>query len=214
MKITFDHIIPEPLLNLYSNDGEIWNKKNSIESNRIVHVCAPSGSGKTTLIHLMYGLRTDYSGKLFFNEMEVSSFSEEEWQKLRLDKVSVIFQDLKLFEDLSAWENIVLKNQLTNHLSFDEIKLCAQKLGVDHLLEKKIKHISRGERQRIAIIRSLCMPFQWLLMDEPFSHLDHKNSQLAADLILEHAIKNNGGVLMANLEIDQWFPYHVKLKLN
>lgn len=213
MEISLNHLIPEPLDKTYTTSSDVWNKNLNIEAQQLVHICAPSGSGKTTLIHLLYGLRKDYSGKLLYNQQECAADSED-WQSLRLNKLSIIFQDLKLFEDLSAWENIVLKNQLTNHLSENEILTCAEKLGISYLLEKKIKHISRGERQRVAIIRALCMPFDYLLMDEPFSHLDDNNAKLAAELILEHCRKNNAGLLMANLELDNWFPYQQKLKLN
>ena len=217
MELVLNKLLPEPLAITYSKESNIWAKNLNIQSGNLVHVCAPSGSGKTTLIHVLYGLRRDYSGELSFDKQNLTKDSskdiEEEWQKFRLNKISIIFQDLKLFDDLTAWENLILKNQLTNHLSEEEILSSAQKLGVSHLLDKKIKHISRGERQRIAIIRSLCMPFDWILMDEPFSHLDDKNAKLAAELILEHSIKNKGGVIMANLEEDNWFPYQQMLRL-
>jgi ABC-type lipoprotein export system ATPase subunit len=214
MEISLQNIIPEPLEKTYSKSSNVWNKNLGIESGKLIHICAPSGTGKTTLIHLLYGLRSDFVGKLQFNQQDFSGDMEEQWQNLRLNKISIIFQDLKLFEDLTAWENLIIKNQLTNHLSEQEILACVQKLGVSYLLDKKIKHISRGERQRIAIVRSLCMPFDYLLMDEPFSHLDDNNARLAAELILEYCEKNNAGLIMANLEEDAWFPYQLKLKLN
>lgn len=214
MEIFLNQVVPEPLAHLNWSSGDIWSKNLSIPSGEIVHVCAPSGTGKTTLIHLLYGLRKDFSGELKLGGENFYGASEDKWQSWRLKSLSIIFQDLKLFEDLTAWENLILKNQLTQHLSLDDIHNFAGHLGVDHLLNKKIKFISRGERQRIAIIRSLCMPFEFLLMDEPFSHLDDRNATLAAELILQQAKKNNAGLILANLEPDSWFPYQLKLKMN
>jgi putative ABC transport system ATP-binding protein len=80
-------------------------------------------------------------------------------------------------------------------------------LGVDHLKEKKAKHLSYGERQRFAIIRSLISSFEWLLLDEPFSHLDKANANKAAALIQENCKERNAGMIVAGLDEDQFFTY-------
>jgi putative ABC transport system ATP-binding protein len=84
------------------------------------------------------------------------------------------------------------------------------------IYEKKVSlasTLSYGERQRVAIIRSLLQPFDWLLMDEPFSHLDNMNIEKAVNLIGEVVATNNAGLLLADLEKNDYFRYHKKLFL-
>lgn len=136
-----------------------------------------------------------------------------DWTGLRKNELAFVFQDLKLLETESALDNVLLKNQLTNALSFGEIESAAQQLGIQGLMEKKVGQLSRGERQRVAILRSLCMPFKCILLDEPFSHLDEENSKKAARLIQEHASKNKAGIVMANLQLDSYFEYEQTMSL-
>jgi len=75
----------------------------------------------------------------------------------------------------------------------------AEKLNVAPLLGKMCKHMSFGEQQRVAIIRSLCQPFEYLLMDEPFSHLDKGNIKIACELIRDKCVKNNAGLILTTL---------------
>lgn len=123
----------------------------------------------------------------------------EDWSKIRQEQVSVIFQDLRLFGQLSARENLRLKNQLSNHLTEAEILKMCQQLEMEHLLDKPCGILSYGQKQRIAIIRALCQPFEILLMDEPFAHLDQINIQLACDLIMQHSKAQNAAYLIASL---------------
>ena len=86
-------------------------------------------------------------------------------------------------------------------------------LGLEHKWQQRADTLSYGERQRVAIVRSLLQPFQWLLLDEPFSHLDDENTRKASPLILEVVKKQQAGVLLVDLEDNSWFPYTRKLLL-
>lgn len=193
------------------NTSEVYGKDLIIKENQFIHIVAPSGSGKTSLTHICYGINKDFTGELLINDSKVNSL--EEWSEIRRSEISVIFQDLRLIQNISALENIVLKNQLTNHKDIDDINRMAEQLGVYSKLNQITKNLSRGEQQRIAIIRSLCMPFNVILMDEPFSHLDEQNRLKSAELILYNAKKNNASIIMANLEMDDYFDYSQTLKL-
>src|SRR6185295_14901973 len=131
---------------------------------------APSGTGKSTLIAYLYGIRKDFSGTIRFGND--SSISLKQWSELRNKKIAVVFQDLRLFPQLTAMENIQLKNSFSKSKTEEEIIQLAAKLGIDHKLKSKCGNLSLGQQQRVAIIRSLCQPFEFLLLDEPFSHLD------------------------------------------
>lgn len=213
MNIKLENIAPHPLIGAFSLSGELWEKELTLASKSIVHILAPSGSGKTTFVSLIYGLRKDFDGTLFLGESATTEFNNDNWSKVRTENISVVFQDLQLLEDLSAIENISLKNQLTNHFSVSEIEEMASRLGVLKKLNKKANTLSRGEKQRVAIIRALCMPFDWIVLDEPFSHLDDDNTAKAIDLIKEVVAKNEAGLIMANLHADNHFDYESKIKM-
>ena len=211
MDIKLENIEPHPLVSTLSSN--IWGKELTIASKSIVHILAPSGSGKTTLVSFIYGLRKDFDGALFFGESSTKEFDNNSWSVVRTKKIAVVFQDLHLLEDLTVFENITLKNQLTNHFSFLEIEEMANRLGVLKKLNKKAGTLSRGEKQRVAIIRALCMPFSWIVLDEPFSHLDEENTIKAIDLIKEVVDKNEAGLIMANLHSDNYFNYESEIKM-
>ncbi len=83
---------------------------------------APSGRGKTSLLAIIYGLRKDYQGKVFIDESDISTFSDSDWSAMRKKKLSFIFQGLELFDELSAIDNIRLKNSITRHKTEAEIQ--------------------------------------------------------------------------------------------
>ena len=135
------------------------------------------------------------------------------WSQLRQQSLSVVFQDLRLFPQLTVLENIELKAKLTNAVSRDEIKVMTEKLGIAEKLNVQCKILSLGQQQRVAIIRALVQPFKFLLMDEPFSHLDQKNIELASELIDEACRKNSAGIILTSLGEKYLFNYHSTLTI-
>lgn len=196
------------MIGAFSSQTEIWGQSLELETEAQVHVLAPSGTGKSTLIGILYGSRKDFDGEVKFNGEDI-----KDWSDQRANNISIVFQDLELLSDLSALENVQLKNQLTAHLSDAQINDMAIALGLENLLNKRVGLLSRGERQRVAIIRALCMPFKWLLLDEPFSALDEVNTQKAVQLITQEVKKNNAGLVVANLSEDNHFNYTQKIRL-
>lgn len=213
MSISLKHIIPAPLADSFDKDSDIWGKNLRIDEKEFVHVSAPSGSGKTTLVSILYGLRKDYSGEFLLNNKLSTQFTADDWSKLRAAQVSIVFQDLELLEEVTALDNILLKNQLSNHFELNQILEYAKTLGIDHRLDAKASELSRGEKQRVCILRALSMPFSWLILDEPFSHLDEENTQKAIQLIQTVAKQNDAGLLLVNLFDDNYFEYSSKLNL-
>jgi ABC-type lipoprotein export system ATPase subunit len=143
-----------------------------------------------------------YSGKVLWDNNLA-----EDYNLIRQNHLSVVFQDLRLIQDISVQDNIELKNQLTQHKSTDEIMQMLQFLGVDMHWHKITHQLSRGE-QRVAIVRALCMPFSFLVLDEVMSHLDEQNRLKVADLIHQECTKNGAGLVMLNLYKDNYFKYH------
>jgi ABC-type lipoprotein export system ATPase subunit len=215
MILRINNIVPIPLKEKLSvrNSG-IWNTTVSFTNNDRIKLKAPSGSGKTTLIHILYDLRRDFDGEVQINDRSLPAMDRSEKALLRQQTVSIIFQDLRLFPNLTARENIELKRVLQKPLyEKNVIDEMAVRLGVDHILDQRAGICSYGEQQRVAIIRALMQPFELLLMDEPFSHLDNENAYTAAALITEECNKRNAAFLLTDLEDDDHFSYTQKLVL-
>lgn len=200
-----------PYINSVSSD--IWNCEVRFEQGCYYHIKAASGQGKSSLIQTLYGLLQTYEGRILIDEKDLKKCSIEDWCHLRASKLSIVFQDLKLFIDQTAFENINIKRELTNHYPESSIHEFAQRLGVTHTLNRTIATLSYGERQRVAVIRALMQPFSLLLLDEPFSHLDEANIQAALILLKEEVAKRHATMLITDLEDDDRFPYHQKFIL-
>ena len=208
MHITLRELIPQPLREKASlHQSGIWNRVKVFQKGDFVFVKAPSGTGKTTLIHILYGLRSDYNGELLWNEENLRKASAEMVARLRRDSVSIVFQDLRLFPELTTWENLEIKRQLTNTVTARQVEEWLSRLGIADKRNSRAATLSYGEQQRVAIIRALLQPFKWLLMDEPFSHLDIDNIGKAVTLIGEVVQKNGAGLLLADLDDNTFFSY-------
>lgn len=215
MKLRLQNIIPVPLKEkLLQRPSDVWNKDLAFESGEWIKIKAPSGTGKTTFVHIIYKLRKDYEGNILWENKNLSGIIHEDLAVLRQQDLSIIFQDLRLFPNLTARENIelnrVLQEPFYESSMIDEM---ANVLGIAAILNQKASLCSYGEQQRIAIIRSLMQPFQWLIMDEPFSHLDKKNIEKAAALIDSECKKRNAGFILTDLEDDSFFTYTKCLNL-
>jgi ABC-type lipoprotein export system ATPase subunit len=213
--ITLNKVIPTPLRDKNNTlNSEVWNKEFVMNGNNFNKIIAPSGTGKTTLMSIVYGLRQDYTGEVLYNHTNINTLSANEISKYRQQNISIVFQDLKLFQLLTAFENIELKRVMQNPFCDEKrVNEMADSLGILHILHQPINTCSYGEQQRVAIIRALVQPFEILLMDEPFSHLDFANTAKAANLINDECKKRNAGFVLTDLEEDDNFSYHQKFRL-
>ncbi len=212
--IKLQNVKPEPIFETgIPVKSDIWNTKFTFKKGKNYLITAPSGKGKSTLLHIIYGLRKDFSGDLVLNEKDSATFQADQWSELRQSKFSIIFQDLRLFPDLSAMANIQLKANLAGDITPQRIKEMADQLGVSELLDKPCATLSYGQRQRIAIIRALCQPFDFLLLDEPFSHLDEANVEKASELIKAEIKRQGAGLILVSLGERFLFDYDFELTL-
>ncbi|HUZ59822.1 MAG TPA: ATP-binding cassette domain-containing protein [Hanamia sp.] len=200
MQIQLRKITPDYIEQKKRSDSQIWEQTIAINKGEHLHIVAPSGSGKTSLIHFIYGLRKDYSGSVFYDDMDIKKLSTEDFSTFRQNKISIIFQDLRLFENQTVQENIEIKRILNPYHQPERIIEMLKKLGVENKLNQLVKTCSYGEQQRIAIIRSLMQPFDFLLLDEPYSHLDELNRKKAMDLIYEECEKRGAAMIFADLK--------------
>jgi putative ABC transport system ATP-binding protein len=200
MQINLQQVIPVFLEKEKISHSGLWGHDTSFLQGEKIQLVAPSGSGKTSLIHFLYGLRKDYAGSILMNGKNTGSFSAEETAACRSSKLSIVFQDLRLFADHSAYENIFIKKILNPYTKENNIIEMAERLGIANKMDQPAGICSYGEQQRIAIIRALQQPFDFLILDEPFSHLDEANSKKAMLLIEEEVEKRNAGIILADLQ--------------
>ena len=200
MKYTLKNILPNPLKEQKrGHQSDIWETTCHLEKGKKYLITAPSGKGKSTFLHILYGLRKDFSGTVTLDKNELSTISTNAWADLRKDNLAIVFQDLRLFPKLSALDNILLKSTLHTTKSEAAIREMAKQLGIDPLLNQSCGTLSYGQRQRVAIIRALCQPFDFLFLDEPFSHLDEANTKAAFQLIESVCAEQKTGFLLVSL---------------
>ena len=205
MKVTLQNIVPNPMKDEAFSAESIWGKVCVLDSNHSYLISSNSGKGKSTLLSYIYGLRADYSGSISIDLENQQNISIDSWSKLRTNKLSYLLQDLRLFNHLSVWDNLTLKNNLTKHKTAAQIEEMLDEFG---LLPKKNQlagKLSLGQQQRVALIRCLLQPFEFLLLDEPFSNIDETNIQIAKRLIEQECKANNAGFILATLGHDYQF---------
>ncbi|MBM3432485.1 MAG: ATP-binding cassette domain-containing protein [Bacteroidetes bacterium] len=193
--------------------SEVWLQRIEVEPGERIQIQAPSGSGKTSLTHFLFGLRKEYVGSVRYEEVDLRSMNPDTLADLRREKLAIVFQDMRLFTEPTLRANFEIKRQLTDHHPESLIDEWARRLGIDHRLDTPAKLCSYGEQQRASVIRALLQPFRWLLLDEPFSHLDDANARKAMDLILEESDRQGAALLLSDLEIVPHYPRTRLLRL-
>lgn len=199
MEITFKQLVPDFLEQEKINQSAVWNQSLVFSKGEHIQLVAPSGSGKTSFIHFLYAVRKDYSGEINFDNQNLRSMDAEAIASFRSASISIVFQDLRLFAQQTVRENVEVKQRLHPFKGAAPIDEMANRLGIFSKLKQAAGTCSYGEQQRIAIIRALQQPFNFLVLDEPFSHLDEANSHKAMELIAEEAAKRNAGIILADL---------------
>ena len=155
-----------------------------IEQGESVALLGPSGSGKSTLLNCLGLLDEVDEGKIFFDDVEVSSLSEKEKARIRLKTLGFVFQFHHLIPELDALENVLLPASLLGERPEDKAKYLLQKVGLEGKWSKPPSQLSGGEQQRVAIARALINGPKILLTDEATGNLDRERSVEILELLL------------------------------
>ena len=218
-KITFQNVMPAPLCPpeggktpLSSPEGgkkRLWGEAPSpfgeteggftFQRGQSYLVEADSGKGKSTFCSYILGYRHDYSGHVLFDDADARSYTIADWSRLRQRHVSCLFQELRLFPELTALENVEIKNKLTHHKTRQQIEQWFERLGIADKLTALVGRMSFGQQQRVALMRALAQPFDFLLADEPISHLDDRNAEAMATLITEEAQAQGAAIIVTSI---------------
>lgn len=199
MKIRISQVVPHFINDKQSLVSDVWGNDLVLESDKSYLIKAASGTGKSTLLGILFGVRNNFLGDVFLDEKNSRNISLNEWSELRRIKISLLFQELRLFENLTVRENLQLKLKLQTDLSMKDAEEYLNVLGMASFMDRTCKTLSWGQQQRIAIVRSLLQPFECLMMDEPFSHLDENNTAIALQLIRERCAIQNASLIISSL---------------
>jgi ABC-type lipoprotein export system ATPase subunit len=187
--------------------SEVWHHNVLIQRSQHVLIEANSGAGKSSLLSYIIGYRQDYFGRILFDDRDIRSFHVSDWVQVRQHNLSLLFQDLRLFPELTALENVEIKNNLTGFKPRKQIVEWFDALGIGDKLDAKVAHMSFGQQQRVAMIRALVQPFDFLLLDEPISHLDEMNSRVMCDIMLQEVHSQGAGVIVTSIGKHMTLPY-------
>ena len=198
-QIRLNSVVPEIFAERNDITSDIWLTDTALERGKVYLIEAASGTGKSSLCSYLYGQRGDYRGIISFDGDDVKSYDINKWCDIRQHNISILFQDLRLFGELTALENVEIKNRITNHRSLEQIKAWFEELGISDKLNARIDRMSYGQQQRVALIRALCQPYDFLFLDEPISHLDDRNSDIMRDIILREARESGAAVVATSI---------------
>ena len=160
-------------------------------------IVGESGSGKTSLIMLIGGLEKASSGKIFFENNEITNMSEDEISNIRRKNIGIVFQSFYLIPNYTALENVSLTLEI-NKISNAEIKAkeILERFGLSERFYNLPSQLSGGEQQRVAIARSIVMKPKLILADEPTGNLDSENSELISKILFDYVSDEKASLIM------------------
>ena len=179
--------------------SNVWLQDITLERGKRYLISAESGTGKSSMCSYIYGYRQDYSGTIAFDGQDIRSLTVAQWCDIRQRHIAYLPQDMRLFGELTAMENVELKNRLTGFKSREDIIKLFETLGIADKVDSLASKLSIGQQQRVAIVRALCQPCDFILLDEPVSHLDDENNRIVADLIAQEADRQGAGVIATSV---------------
>jgi len=202
-KITINNLLPEVFGEERRHQriagSQVWLEHLTFEKPQSYLIFAESGTGKSSLCAFLYGSRRDYEGTILFDGQDVRGYDPEKWSQLRRSAIAYLPQQLSLFPELTAIDNVLIKNRLTDYYSEADIRHMLEQLEIGNRADTPAGRLSIGQQQRVAIVRALAQPFDFLLLDEPVSHLDARNNNVVAGMITSHAESRQASVIATSV---------------
>ena len=212
-KITLKQALPKVFVGREDVQSDVWQTDLTLEKEQLYLVEANSGTGKSSLCSYIFGYRKDYEGQIFFDDRDISRLRTSEWVNIRKQSLALLWQELRLFPELTAMENVEIKNRLTGFQTREQIDRWFEMLGVADRKNAKIGRMSFGQQQRVALIRTLCQPFDFVFVDEPISHLDDTNSRIVGEILTTEARRQGAGIIVTSIGKHIDLPYDKTLRL-
>lgn len=212
-KIELSHLLPEVFIGRNDIESDIWLRDLTLEKGKSYLIEAASGTGKSSLGSFLFGFRKDYQGQIRFDGKNVREYNDMQWVKIRQQHMGMLFQELRLFPELTASENVILKNKLTDYRSIEQLKAWFDELGIADKWDQPVGKMSFGQQQRVAFLRMLCQPADFFFLDEPVSHLDSTNSCAMSHILQQEMASTGCGVIVTSIGHRLELPYSFSLKL-
>lgn len=212
-RIHLHQVTPNIFADRDLSHSDVWQQDLTLEKGKSYLIEAMSGTGKSSLCSYLLGFRNDFSGNILFDDTPVSSLQVQDWVDIRRCRLSHLFQELRLFPELTAYENVEIKNRLTRHVPDHRIKEWFERLDIADKLQSPVGRLSFGQQQRVALVRALAQPFDFLLVDEPVSHLDDQHSAIMGAIISEEVQKQGAGLVVTSIGKHIHLPYDRHLHL-
>ncbi len=170
-----------------------------IQKGDMVAIMGPSGSGKSTFLHLLGGLDKPTKGKVYIDNTEINSLSDNNLAKFRNKKIGFVFQFHYLLPELSALENVLIPAKLYNKNEYHKQKAISllKELGLENRINHLPSQLSGGEQQRVAIARAVINSPDIILADEPTGNLDSENTKKVMNIFCQLNEKNNTTIVIA-----------------
>lgn len=197
--ITLNKVLPHVFSHVQVLVSDVWNEEITFHKGHYYLLEANSGKGKSTFCSYLIGYRRDFDGTILFDEQNINALTIKDWAEIRTRQVSYLFQELRLFPELTALENVLIKNNMTHFKTKAQILDWFDELDIADKVNVRIGQMSFGQQQRVALVRSLVQPFDFLLADEPISHLDDDNSNAMAQVLLSEATHQGAGVIVTSI---------------
>jgi len=162
-----------------------------------ISIVGESGSGKTSLIMLIGGLEKATSGKIFFQNHEITKLEEDKVSEIRRKNIGIVFQSFYLIPNYTAVENVALTLELNKFKNSErEAKILLDRFGLNHRFNNLPSQLSGGEQQRVAIARAIAMKPELILADEPTGNLDTENSLMISDILFKYVKEEGSSLIM------------------
>lgn len=216
-RIVLNNVTPEVFVGCPPEGGpsDVWNKELAFERGKSYLIEAASGRGKSSFCSFLYGLRTDYTGNIRLwdcNEKELPT-SKDDFCAMRRTMIALMFQEHRIFPELTAVENVMLKNQLTDYFTEKEIRERLTELGLGERLDYPCQKLSLGQQQRVAFVRLLAQPADFIMLDEPVSHLDACNAEIMGTMLRKRQLQEGAAVVVTSIGHRLPYEYDQIMKL-
>ena len=189
-KVSLKYKTGKDNISVLDNINLITKKKETVS------IVGESGSGKTSLIMLVGGLERATSGKIFFQDQEITKLNDDQVSKIRKKSIGIIFQSFYLIPNYTAVENVALTLELNKFKNPERnAKELLDRFGLKHRLNNLPSQLSGGEQQRVAIARAIAMKPELILADEPTGNLDTENSIMISKILFNY-VREEGSSLI------------------
>ena len=189
------------------NDKVIFDDVNIefCDTGEIYCILGESGAGKSTLFQILFGLDNKYEGQYILNGVDAKQYTQNQWSDIRSSLMQIVYQDFKLLENFSVYDNLNYAMNINVENREDKINDALKKMDLAQHIYKKVNKLSGGEKQRLAFARAIINNPKLILLDEPTGNLDDKNANIIMQYI--STLKKDGSMIIIITHDSRVIPY-------